>query len=289
MIPKIVLFKKYLLVLFCLTLILLTVNAELLVTTYTEKTEIYPNEIDFLVVKVLNNSNIVLDKAYLRIEGSEDIIFVDSDGEKEILLTGLVDLAPGVTKELKFKFKSLEVNKDPSALFVYYGFEKDYSKGILPFVSGTIVSTKDSKVTITTKVDKSQTSAGGEIIGEVVVSNKSGKVISKFGSEMIVPDNFDLKSEPFFTEEIIDSNNVSIKFNALAPINVDGEQRILLVYGYFDENGAHYFEKEHKVSFVKTNRSILALVGIIVLIIAVFLYLKSTKKDDKLKGSGDKK
>lgn len=281
-------FKKislfFVLLLFCSF-----VSAEVLLTTYPEKTELFPYELDILVVKILNNSENILDNLHLRIEGSDNIVFVEEGQEKKVLLRELTKIEPNVTKELRLKFKATSVKKEASALFVYYGFENDYQKGILPFVSGTIVITKENKVVVTTKIDKTTTSAGDEINGEISISNKTGGIITMLASEMIVPSGFDLKTAPFFTETISDSNTVSTKFNALAPLQVDGEQTVLIVYGYFDENGPHYFEKEHKVSFVKSNRAFLALIGIVVLIIAVFLYLQRTKKDDKLKGSGDKK
>lgn len=281
-------FQKFFLVLL-LILFLSFVSGEVLVTTYVEKNEIYPYEMNNLVIKILNNSPTVLDKFYLRIQGDDSVVFVEEGVEKKNLSKEILELESNITKEIKIKFKTIVVKKEPSALFVYYGFENDYSKGVLPFVSGTIVNTKENKVNITTKVEKTSSLSGEEINGSISISNKTGSIITRLASEMIVPDGFDLKSEPFFVE-VIDSNIVSTKFNALAPINVDGEQIVLIVYGYFDENGVgHYFEKEHKVSFVKTNRSFLALIGIIVLIIAVFLYLQRTKKDDKLKGSGDKK
>ncbi len=277
-------FSIFLFLIFFLTF----VSAEVLVTVIPEKKEVFVNEVDYLVIKILNNSQKSLDKMYLRIEGSDNVVFVE-DQESKVLLKELTDLTAGVTKEVKVKFKATSAKTDPSTLFVYYGYASDYESGVLPFVAGTIVNTKESNFIVTTKVERSNSSAGEGVIGEISVSNKTGVPINGFGAEMIVPTGFDLKSDPFFVESIKDSNKISTKFEALAPIQIDGEKVIVIVYGYFDANGAHYFENEHKVSFAKSNRSILALVGIIVLIVAVFLYLRQTKKDEKLKGTDGKK
>ncbi|NMA44312.1 MAG: hypothetical protein GX950_00660 [Candidatus Diapherotrites archaeon] len=275
-------FQKFFLLLL-LVLFLGFVSGEIIVTTQVEKKEIYPFEMNNLVIKILNDSPNVSDKLYLRIQGEDNIVFINEGVETKSFVKEILELKPNATKEIKTKFKATSTKKDPSQLFVYYGTENEYPKVGLPFVSGTMVGTKENKIDIITRVDKVNSLAGKEVTGSVSVSNKTGNPITMFASEMIVPQRFDLKSEPFFVETI-DANTIFAQFNAIAPINVDGEHSVLIVYGYFDENGVgHYFEKEHKISFLKTNKTYLVIIGLVVLIIAVYLYLEKTKKSSKAK------
>lgn len=47
------------------------VSAEVLLTTYPEKTELFPYELDILVVKILNNSENILDNLQMQKEKRE--------------------------------------------------------------------------------------------------------------------------------------------------------------------------------------------------------------------------
>lgn len=277
---------------FTLAILLITIisfaNADLLVNSTIDKKFLYPNEIGFVTIKILNDSNIPIN-LLLRIEGADNLVFIEEKEEKMTLLRELDNLNPQEPKQITIKVKALSVKKEPSAIFVYYGTEMDDSYKGLPFFSGTITQTKENPVEVISKAEKKQTESGESIITKLTITNNSGKEIFAIAGEIIAPKDFDIKTDPYFFESLKDKNSITLESEIMVPINANGEQKIIQVYGFFDEYGPHYFEKTHSFNFVKTNRTLLAIIGIVVLAAAIYLYIQQTKKGTDIKGSGEKK
>jgi len=275
---------------FCLILIASIgfVNAEIFVSSSIDKKHVYPDEVAFLTTKVFNDANMVLPIVYLRIEGTKTVVFIDED-EKSTVLKTVENLGPKQTVEIKLKFKVTKHSSDPTPIFVYYGEQQDQSEKGLPFVSGTITKTKETKVVITAKSEKKKDEAGEKIFIEMEMKNESGKEVRAIAAEVLAPLDFTILSDPFVQQTLEDKNSLKARFEVLAPIDVDGDQTISLGYGYFDEIGPHYFQKSFTHSFSKTDRMTLAIIGIIVLIAAVIIYISKTKGQSDIKGTGEKK
>ena len=92
-------------------------------------------------------------------------------------------------------------------------------------------------------------------------------------------------------EEIIkpgDEGVIEENFSITTPLATEGDYSIILAYGYIDSNTPHYFEKIFNVKYSKPNYELIGLIGLIVLIIAAYLFLKKNPKTD-IKGSSEKK
>ena len=103
-------FQKFFLLLL-LVLFLGFVSGEIIVTTQVEKKEIYPFEMNNLVIKILNDSPNVSDKLYLRIQGEDNIVFINEGVETKSFVKEILELKPNATKEIKTKFKATSTKK----------------------------------------------------------------------------------------------------------------------------------------------------------------------------------
>ncbi len=283
--------NKFLQYIILTTLIIISLSitsAEILVSSSIDKKFVYPDEIAFLTVKVYNDSNNLLPQVMLRIESAKNVSFIDTK-EMPTFTKVIENIKPGQVSEVKVKFKVTKHDTSPTPIFVYYGEETDSSLKGLPFVSGTITQTKENNVIVTTKSEKQNSDEGEKVIITFDIKNESKEAIHAIAAEVIAPTNFIVQTDPTFLETLNDENSFSTKFEILAPIEAEGDQIITLGYGFFDSVGPHYFEKSFTQSYTKSNRTILAVIGLIVLAAAIIIYVNRTKKGNDIKGSGDKK
>lgn len=276
----------FLLILLLSTMLLGFANAELFVSATIDKKNIYPDEIAFITTKIFNDKNVIVPTIYLRVEGTKNVVFIDEE-ETPTVLKSVENLGPLQTVEIKLKFKVIKHTNEPTPIFVYYGEQQDESEKGLPFVSGTITQTKENKVIATIKSEKVNDEVGQKIVIEMELKNNSGKEIRAIAAEILAPIDFDILTDPFVEQTLYDSNSIKTKFEVLAPLNVDGDQKITLGYGYFDEIGPHYFQKTFTYSFSKVDKTTLAIIGVVVLISAIIIYISQTKKQNNVKGTGD--
>ena len=109
--------------------------------------------------------------------------------------------------------------------------------------------------------------------------------------EMKAPSAFEIKTAPLFFEQIDPQETVTGTFEIQPPLETLGKQKVILAYGYFDANGPHYFEESFDLDFSQgDSRLLLGIVGLIVLIVAIFLYMGSRKTsgNPKVKGTKEK-
>ncbi|MFA5763879.1 MAG: hypothetical protein WC915_03625 [archaeon] len=264
-----------------LILITLTslVNATVLVNARVDKSQISTNEVNLLIVDLYNNGTDITNYP-IRIETSSNLVL--SENEQHTLLQYIDLLKEGVGKEVKIKFKAINTEKETGEIFVYYGDE-------LKFVSGTYVSTKELPVMIKTTAEKRIEDDVEKIIIDFELYNYSKTPIYNIGLQAIAPENFEVNNPQEIIPIIYDNNKISQRIEILPPLGINGEQKVLLAYGYFDENTPHYFEETFTFEFTKSNNFILAGIGLIVLVIAVLIYMsKGNKPKQDIKGTAEK-
>ncbi len=252
-----------------------------LVSTSVDKEEIMKNEVAYFTIKIFNDTNSTVNNLALRMEGTNGIIFLENNSA--VLLKEIESINSLEGKEIKLRFKVNEVHKETAELFVYYGQEKEQK-----YVSGTFVNTKEKPVLIKTSAEKKQTDSGQEIFVNFEIHNLSKESIYGVAADVSAPAGFEIKTSPFFTEELPNNDSLEKEFEILAPIAAEGVQTIIFTYGYFDVNGPHYFEETFDISFERTNNLFLAVIGLIILAIAIFVYIsqKGSNKKEKVKGTG---
>lgn len=272
--------KTKLIIVLAILLFITTVSfAQVLVSTEIDKEEISLNEVARVTITLLNDSDKTITNYVIRTETSDNLVLLNN--EQSIFAEVINELKPGILKEINYTFKSTNTNSDQGKIFVYYGEEGE-------FVTGTFINVKPSNVLFNTNAKKIVDDEGQKIIIDFEAQNYSSKMIYNVGAEVIAPDGFSTKTEPKFIPFLEDGNIYKTSFEILAPLGTVGEQKIIVAYGYFDENNPHYFEESHLVSFQDNNRFFLAGIGLIVLVIAALIYFNKTKTDQNIKGTKEK-
>jgi len=266
-----------------LLLLVSVVSAGVLVEITPEEKVLGENEIGFVTIGFLNNGNQIINNYYMRLEASEGMIFPENKSTSLIL--PVAELKPFELNEMKVKVKVLSTKKENINLLVYYGEQEKMDS-----VIGGFVTTQPRQINVKTNVKK----ISGEtekVILSFQLTNHTGEDITKIAAEVIAPNYFEIKTEPLLLASLPDNNLILKEFEILAPLSIDGEQEIVLSYGYFDSNGPHYFEENFTLSYDRGNPYFLGIIGVIILIIAVVLYLnrKRVKNDEKHNVKGTKK
>jgi len=272
------------------------VNANILANVSVDKDKLAIDEMGALVIDLFNDVNFEQKDVQLRIEAGSGIVFPEND-DKQIIVEK-VDSIKGLSrKEVKVRIKGAIIPPNPNPLqgtaevttsniFVYYGTKADSDQP--KYASGTFVTIVPASVLVDSSAQKITTDGEQSVEIDYKITNNSGSDINVM-AEMIVPNGFDIQTAPIVLGPIRDNNSSSGKFIARAPLNVNGDQKLTLSYGYTDTNGGHYFEKNFTMSFQKSNSLYLGVIGVIVLIIAIFIFIKKTKGDPNVKGTGEKK
>jgi hypothetical protein len=266
--------------LFLLFILLISfVSADVLVNTKIDKEEITNNEVALLTVKVVNDSTENLENYVIRIETTDNLVLLKN--EQSIYAEVIEEINAGEVLELKYPFKAVSTGSDQGRVFAYYGEEGE-------FAAGTFVNIKSTNILIKTNARKVVDEEGQKIIVDFEAQNYSNEPIFNLGAEVIAPEGFEILSQPIMIPVLEDANVYRTSFEILSPLRVVGDQRILVSYGYFDENIPHYFEESHIVSFEDSNRFLLAGIGFIVLVIAILIYMSKTNAPQDIKGTKEK-
>jgi hypothetical protein len=264
---------------FVLIAIISMVNATVLINTHVDKSEISTNEVNLLIINFYNNDTDITNYP-IRIETSSNLVL--SENEQHTLMQYVDLLKEGVGKEVKIKFKAINTQKETGEIFVYYGDE-------LKFVAGTYVLTKESPIIVKTIAEKKIEDGIEKIIIDFELYNYSKKPIYNVALQAIAPENFIVNNLEEIIPIIYDNNKISKRIEILPPLGINGEQKILLTYGYFDENTPHYFEETFTFQFTKSNNFTLAGIGLIVLVIAILIYVgKGNSPKQGIKGTAEK-
>ncbi len=256
--------------------------ATVLVSSTIDKDSITKNELAKLNVKIFNDSLEILTDYSVRIETTDNLVLTNNN--QRIFAQVVGEIKPGTVKEVSFNIKATSTSSDIGKVFVYYGDNKE-------FVSGTFVNIVNSPILTKTSAKKIMDTAGEKIIIDFEILNYSKSRIFEIGVGVNAPQGFDVKTEGELFAYLDDNNSIKKSFEVLVPMGAMGEQKIILAYGYFDNNNfPHYFEETHLVTFEDNNRFFLAGIGIIVLVVAVLLYLNKSNNPAKegIKGTGNK-
>ena len=272
------------------------VNANILANVSVDKDKLAIDEMDALVIDLFNDVNFEQKDVQLRIEAGSGIVFPENY-DKQIIVEKVDSIKGLAGKEVKVRIKGAIIPPNPNPLqgtaevttsniFVYYGTKADSDQP--KYASGTFVTIVPASVLVTSSAQK--VNQNGEQLVEIdfKMTNNTGGDINIM-AEMLAPKDFEIKTAPILMGPIVDKNSFSSKFTASAPLDVTGNQTVTLSYGYVDQSGKHYFEKNSIVSFQKSYSIYLGIVGIIVLAIAIFIYIRKTKGDPNIKGTGEKK
>jgi hypothetical protein len=253
------------------------VNATVLVNTEVNKESIGMNEVAIMKIKLLNNE-MNIENYPIRIETGENLVLLENE---QTIAVREVDLEKDIEKVIEIRFKAINTDEETGKLFVYHGDK-------LQFVSGTYIETKPLPVIFNTSVEKRILEDGEKIFVHFEAHNYSQKPIYNLGIEIIVPENFISNKEQEIIPILMDNNSLEREFVISPPLEAEGDRKIIVAHGYFDDEGAHYFEESHVISFEKNNNLLLAGIGIIVLIIAVFIYMSKGQEKLEVKGTAEK-
>lgn len=272
-------FTKKILFLFILLSIIGFVNSTILVNSVIDKETLSTNEVAHLKINLYNNGE-ETENYPIRIETTENLIILEN--EQKALLKNIENLKANMGKEITIKIKALNTKSDTGKIYVYYGNE-------MQFVSGTFVNTKEQPVIFKTNAEKKIIKGEEKIIINFEIHNYLGSPIYNVGVEAKAPESFIIENAIDVIPVIYDNNSFTKEIEILPPLGINGEQKIILAYGYFDENEAHYFEESFNIQFEKQNNFLLVGIGIIILVIAVFVYMSQKNKPAQdIKGTAEK-
>lgn len=270
---------------FLLALVLFAsiVNASLLISATVDKDTLSTDEVGLLTIKIFNDSDLNAKKVILTIKGDDQIRFFEDATEKTSIYKTIDLINSGQGIEAKLKIKSVSSKKPTANIYVYYGFDVTPTNAAV-----TIIQTKDLPITVTSTMEKKNVNGKDTITTTFKLTNNSNCPITKLSAEVLVPNGFEETTQPFFTESLSAKGTMEQTFKTVAPLDARGEQKFILAYGYFDSNAPHYFEKEYKLNFQKADYGFLIILGVIVLIIGVYTFLKKDN-NASVKGSAEKK
>ncbi len=255
--------------------IALNVNSQILASASTDKKTFGENEVGLLTVKLMNDSEIELKGVALRIQGDEGIVFYEGMQEVPLYLKTIDSLKQNEVKQIVIKFKSTLAKKATSNIYAYYGKVSE-----LTTASVTMIETKPSPVFIETSTKRSTVNSNEQIEIDYTLTNGNNTPIYGVSAEMIAPIGFEIITPQVKEEVVSPKGEMHQKFKVIAPEKSAGEQQIIIAYGYFDANTPHYFEKTFKFNIERPNYQLIILIGVVVLIVAGYLFFR------KGKGSG---
>ena len=268
---------------FSLTIICITASvfSEVLVNTSVDKESISQNEVAIFTVRIFNDSKDDITNYYLKLQTTDNLVFTES--EQSILAQKIDLIRAGTVKEIKTKFKAINMTKDSGNLYAYYGDLNPKN------VSGTFINTKQSGVSAITSAQIVSDNSGDKIVVTFEMHDFSGKPIYNVIAGVTAPSGFDVLTKNAGYPIIPDTNSVTQNFEVRVPLSANGSEKVTISYGYFDDNSPHYFEETHTIEIQRTNNYLLGIIGIVILIIAVFIYLRVSKKGSNgVKGTAEK-
>ncbi len=247
--------------------------AQIAVTVNTEKEFLYENEIQWINVKVINDSNQEIEKVNLKIEGTNKIKLIKEFEEQNSILDNVGPIRAGGAIEKKYKIKQGNGTENVTKIFIYHSLDNSFNN-----VTGTYFEKKFNPIKINSKFNSHSAQEGQRFSVDLEIQNLSSKEIGNFASELLVPQGF-TNPKSFFVNIIEDGNNTSHNFETIVAPHLKGTHTLILTYGYFDEFGPHYFEERFDAT-ISQSQIHLAVIGVLILIIAVWLYINQ-RKDSK--------
>jgi hypothetical protein len=276
--------QRIILSLILLIIVSVTVNATILANAEIDKNNLSTNEIGALRIKFHNDSDTQADKLYIRITSESGLVFIDNGEQKTTILKTIDSLKARETKEVLQGIKVISVDKPIQSIYIYYGFTQPLKTAL-----ATSVNTTPLPITVNATMNKSITNNNPTMIINFKLTNDSNLALLKASVEVLAPTGFTVVTPPIVMDKLDSKASIEKTFEVVAPIDASGEQVITIAYGFFDAKGPHYFEKQFKETLRKTNYDLILLLGFIVLIVALYLFLKHDKPQQMIKGTAEKK
>jgi len=247
-----------------------------------DKSELGENEIALLNVKILNNSESDEQNVILRIKAGEGFNLIEGE-EVTSIVKNMGTIKAGKTAEVNLKIKCIFAKKLDSAIYLYYGINEELKNAAV-----INVKSEPLPVSVKTNIEKKQYNNNEAMTVSYTLQNNSAENIYNVAVEAIAPKDFEIITSPKTAEVIASGEKLEQEFVIMPPLEAQGDYSIQIVYGFFDSNKPHYFEKTINVTMQKTNYQLIGLLGFVVLIIAGYLFLKKEDKNN-VKGTGEKK
>jgi len=272
---------------FLLTLIVLAsfTNATILASAYTDKPNLGENEVGFLTVKIMNDSTITEQNIYLRVQADEGILFIQGLDEQKNFIQTIESIKQNEIKEMRIKIKSNSTLAKNANIYAYFGKDTSPKQAAV-----TTISLEKLPTEIKATIQKNENDTATV---DFTLKNTAKTPITNASAELIAASGFDIQTPPLIEDKISPQGELNQKFKVMLPLTANGDQKMLIAYGYFDDkNTPHYFEKMVTVNLFKPNYALIGLIGFAILIGAAYLFLrKSDDKDakkEKIKGTGQK-
>lgn len=274
---------KIVFTLLCAAMFFSFASAELLANVSVDKTTLSTDEVGLISIRIFNDSDKTVNGLIIRASADEQIVFLNNTGEQPSYYTQIDSINSGEGKEIITKIKAISTQKQFANIYVYYGTSEN-----LTHAAVVRIETKELEISKKVVFEKKTLNGNETITINFTLNNTSNSPLTKIAVGTIAPNEFDDTTGQYLVETLAPGSKIEKTFNLVAPIETKGEQKILLAYGYFDTNTPHYFEKQFSVVIQKPNYGVIILLGMVVLVIAAYLYIK---KDDKksVKGTAEKK
>lgn len=270
-------------VLITIILIAGAVNASILASASVDKKTLGENEVAMLDVKLMNDSQSEIKNVNLRVQGDAGLVFYDSGGETPIFINTIDSIKPNEVKEIVIKMKAAAVNNASANIYAYYGMQSSPDTAAVTVIQTANAAASASATTKTQNVNGNDTA-----VIDFSLTNASKKPIYNASAETLAPQGFEILTPPVTEQKILPGGVMEQSFNIKMPIEAQGEQKILVAYGYFDDtNTPHYFEQTFPFNVQKTNYPLIGIIGVIVLIIAAYLFMRKGKSSG-INGTAEK-
>ncbi len=270
-------------ILLALLLITALVNASILATATVDKTNLAPDELARLQVKLYNDSDQNLKNVLVQIQADEGIVFIEGAAEKANITKSIEKLGAKEEIILVQGLKAVTTKQPSATIYVYYG-----TTSPLMSAAATVVGLGEMPIIVTSESERKNINDADTLTIDFKLTNDSKETYSKVSVEVVAPDGFTVQQKPVFVDSLNPQGIIEQKFSVAAPIDAKGTQTITLAYGFFDAAGPHYFEKRYQMEFNKPDYGVIILIGIIVLAVAAFMYARRDD-DQKVIGTGEKK
>ncbi len=268
--------SKFLFLAIALAVLITGVNAaQLTVSVYPkdpglEILKLYPDEVGVLEITVSNSGEEAVENVNISISVKDTSLVLFEDFiSKQVVSQQIALIEPGAAKTILVNVKPREFSKENQPFVVRYGAE------ILTHSVVTYVGVVESPLDVQVRLAKSALDIGEGSKVVVTLKNKGQSNISDVEAELVVPRGFESKSDRIIIDLLAEGESlVDREFEFKVDPIVSGQQRILLLVSFVDENGKHAIERELFVD-VQNRAMVLQIIIIaIVVLIIIALYLK---------------
>jgi hypothetical protein len=252
-------------------LIILTINVNaLLINVELDKDQIKLNEIAKLKIRVYNDGEYDISDLIVFIKGEEDLTFLETNMSEFRKSLGKIN--KNETKEIDLLFKLNSDKKNNSNILIYYNQETQ--------VIGTKINIIKDEITINQTTNFKKIEEKDRIVTKIVIKNDSNYQIFQVRAEIKNIPNYTILNNQMFFEEIGPMQTKEHEFIIIPPIGIQGEEEIIINYGYFDKDKKpRFFEEKEKINYGIDQKNNLLMIGIVLVAIGLIAYFLKYHKN----------